>query len=459
MLKPLYHFRPDKGWINDPNGLIQFDGTYHLFYQYNPVNASPPYGPSNPKVHWGHAISDDLVFWKHLPIALYPDKEGPDKDGCWSGCAVNNNGILTLIYTGFSPECVCIAESSDGIKFKKYSKNPVISGPPENQKVAGFRDPYVWKEGNLWYLILGSGIENKRGMIFLYRSKNIYEWEYTGTLLEGDINYGYMWECPNFFKIEDKYVLIVSPIPVGYPIYFIGEFKDNKFKVENIGKVDLYPSSFYAPQVFKNDNGRTIMFGWLREMCEKEFFEKRGWAGVISLPRLLYIENNRLCSKPISEIEKLRSDLLLDFESIEITEKKVYTLKNNTNYAFEIETLLNLKNTDGFTISLLESESKDEKTVIGYNRKKSEFFIDTTKSSLYNSVRKSVVKEKVEIPETDIFLDIFVDQSVVEIFINNKFSFSFRVYPSKNNNFNITFSPDGGTLKIKKVKCWKYSRA
>ena len=123
--RPRFHFLPAKNWMNDPNGLIQWQGQYHLFYQYNPN------GAVHGTIHWGHAVSSDLIRWTDLPIALTPTPGGPDAAGCWSGCAVDNHGIPTLIYTGIRPQAQCIATSLDGlITWEKFSGNPVLKSPP-----------------------------------------------------------------------------------------------------------------------------------------------------------------------------------------------------------------------------------------------------------------------------------------------------------------------------------------
>ena len=126
--RPVFHFLPVKNWMNDPNGVIQWNGQYHLFYQYN------PHGAFHGTIHWGHAVSSDLVHWRHLPIALTPTPEGLDKDGCWSGCAIDNNGVPTLFYTGVFPQVQCTATSSDDhlLTWQKHPE-PVISAPPQSQ--------------------------------------------------------------------------------------------------------------------------------------------------------------------------------------------------------------------------------------------------------------------------------------------------------------------------------------
>jgi len=147
--RPLNHFQPESNWMSDPNGLMQWRGQYHLFYQHHPH--SPLWGP----MHWGHAASHDLVHWTHLPIALAPTPDGPDADGCWSGCAVDHDGVPTLVYTGVRStdgrpyrESVCLATSADELQtWTKYAGNPVIPASPEGLEVLGFRDPCVWREG------------------------------------------------------------------------------------------------------------------------------------------------------------------------------------------------------------------------------------------------------------------------------------------------------------------------
>ena len=151
--RPRYHFTPAANWMNDPNGIIEWNGKYHLFYQHNPDAAIWD------NMHWGHAVSDDLVHWADLPIALSPGPGGPDEDGCWSGCTVNDEGAPTILYTGVqgdwtlpSNQRVCLARgTNDLIAWEKNAGNPVIARPPEGLEVTGFRDPYVWREENLWH--------------------------------------------------------------------------------------------------------------------------------------------------------------------------------------------------------------------------------------------------------------------------------------------------------------------
>lgn len=177
------HFQPPRYWMNDPNGLIHIGGEYHMFYQHNPH--SPWWGDMT----WGHAVSGDLVRWRDLPHALYPDRPY-DSGGVFSGCAVDNDGVPTLVYTGVSPQCQCIATSAqaDMIRWTKHPANPVIAAAPEElgMETDDFRDPYVWRQGGRWCMVVGTVDRGRYGAVVLYESRDLVDWSYRGILARGD---------------------------------------------------------------------------------------------------------------------------------------------------------------------------------------------------------------------------------------------------------------------------------
>lgn len=313
---PRYHLAARAGWINDPNGLVWFDGWYHAFYQHHPY--STQWGP----MHWGHARSKDLLHWEHLPVALAP--EGPeDKDGCFSGSAVVDNDTLALIYTGHKfhgdpdnddnlYQVQCLATSSDGIHFER--QGIIMDTQPG---LHHFRDPKVWREGENWYMVVGARVGNT-GQVRLYRSTDLRQWHEEGILDEAQEGMGYMWECPDFFSLNGKRVLMFSPQGLKAHGFLnrnifqsgcqIGAWQPGQPFTREGEFVEMdHGHDFYAPQSFLAPDGRRIVIGWLA-MWESPLPEQQdGWAGMLSLPRELSLsEDNRLQMRPAREVEILR---------------------------------------------------------------------------------------------------------------------------------------------------------
>lgn len=228
-----FHFEPHKGWMNDPNGLIYYQGRYHAFFQHNPHE--PVWGP----MHWGHAVSQDLLHWEELPIALFPDQPYEDDKGCFSGSAVERDGVLYLFYTAVSKQLgqtQCVAVSRDGKAFEKYKGNPVIAAPPAEGSY-DFRDPKVVELDGKTYMVCGSGRDGV-GKILLYeQGKDLFTWQYAGVLFESR-EYGKVLECPDLFKLGDTYVLMFSQMKVATDavIVLTGRFDGKKFTPEAVYK-------------------------------------------------------------------------------------------------------------------------------------------------------------------------------------------------------------------------------
>jgi len=308
--RPQYHLLPPAHWMNDPNGPIFWKGKLHMFYQHNPG------GAFHANMHWGHAVSSDLVHWKHLPIALAPTPGGPDKDGVYSGSAIVHDGVPTLFYTGVRPEVQCFATSTDDelVHWKKHEGNPVIDAPPPELAVTGFRDPCLWQKDGVWYMLIGSGFKGVGGACLLYRSKDLVHWDYmhpffTGKMYpqvkgKGPVATGEMWECPDFFPLGNKYVLIVAT--KGTTLHFIGDYKDDRFHPLAEGCTDFGCS--YAPKTVADPKGRRILWAWIRERRKVDAHRAAGWAGVMSLPRILTLgPRNLLQIQPAAELQKLRA--------------------------------------------------------------------------------------------------------------------------------------------------------
>lgn len=318
--KPLkYHFRPARGWINDPNGLIYYDGYYHIFYQHIPDREKP-----TKAMHWGHAKTKNFIDWEELPPALYPDKPY-DAKGCWSGTAFAKDGVLYLFYASLDAETqaqtISVAYSKDGINFEKYENNPVIDKyPPEGSE--NFRDPAVWEWKGKYYCAVASGNdEEKKARILLYSSDDLLHWEYKSVMCEWEN--GRFTECPSVIADGDKLLVAVSVAPIGQHAYFqvmYGSFENEVFTAECSGCFDKGPDQ-YAGQMFRDHLGRNLLIAWAPGWDYMEFPEKHlGYEkniGCMTVPREIKIENGIVKGCPVSEFKDL---LKSDDEYLKLTE-------------------------------------------------------------------------------------------------------------------------------------------
>ena len=290
-----YHFEPQKGWMNDPNGLIYYKGQYHAFFQHN------PYAPWWGKMHWGHAVSSDLIHWEELPIALYPDKPYENEGGCFSGSAIEKDGRLYLFYTSVSRELKqtqSVAYSDDGIHFVKYCNNPVI--PKNPLGFSDFRDPKVTEIDGKYYMVVGTGNKDT-GKVILFSSKDLLQWDYIGVLFEGE-EYANCIECPDFFKIGSKYVLMFSKIKKHEVHFVVGDFVDGKLINYTICRPE-WGIDFYTPQTF-TDGKRRIMIGWMYHWGKYAPLGCK-FAGALTIPRELTLSGNKIINFPVKEARKL----------------------------------------------------------------------------------------------------------------------------------------------------------
>jgi beta-fructofuranosidase len=303
-LRPRYHLLPQQNWMNDPNGPTFWKGQYHMFFQYNP-NAAV-WGD----MHWAHATSEDMIHWRPLPVALAPTPGGDDSEGCFTGSFVDDGGTATIIYTGVKSvppdlatlrdgthsfrETQCLATSSDPeLKTWTKWKQPILQ-PPSIAGLTGFRDPFVWREGDVWYLGVGSGVAKQGGCVLLYRSKDLRQWEYLHPLASGKwtgresvnpVDSGEMWECPDFFPLGKKHVLLYST--AGKVIWETGTLdpKERVFHSERIGVLDH--GAYYAQKTQLDSKGNRILWGWIPETRPSAEYSAAGWAGCMALPRIL----------------------------------------------------------------------------------------------------------------------------------------------------------------------------
>lgn len=425
--RPFFHFSPEIGWINDPNGFCFYQGEYHLFYQYY------PYDIVWNDMHWGHATTLDFVHWNHKPVAMANDKVY-DANGCFSGSAIEKDGKLFLIYTGhIDPnigfdrdesqiiERQCIAISEDGINFKKYENNPVIGEKelPEGYLICDFRDPKVMEVNGVYYCVLSVRNEKRRGEIIMFKSSNLVDWTFHSSIYQSKEEENILLECPDLFRIGNKDILLFSIMPCdpefqaevdNKTAYVIGEmdFEKGIFKTESDGLLD-YGHTFYAPQSTEGKNGERLLIGWMHRWHQTTPPKEYGFNGMISLPRKLSIENHRLIQQPAIEIEQYFNPSAI-YEKIQLNaDEKIDFKGERTGYLYMS---VSSSHTEHFTVELNKSETKSTRIEVDVENTLISFESD------YGSQDQINITDALNANE-DLTLEFFIDLHSIELFINS----------------------------------------
>lgn len=441
---PKYHFASPFGWINDPNGFSIYNDELHLFYQYFPYDSQ--WGP----MHWGHAKSKDGIKWEHLEVALAPDKPY-DQGGCFSGSAIEKDGKLYLMYTGHLPneedemltrQNQNIAISEDGITFKKYKHNPVLTEGdiPEGTSITDFRDPKVFEKEGTFYCVIGSKTVHNEGQVLLYKSQDLLKWEFVSVFFPYNKYLGTMVECPDYISIDGKDYFILSAM--NYTDEETGEFyshiswviegtvdwKNYVFKMNNIREMDR-GLDFYAPQTAKvGDYYIAIawMQGWKRTFPSHEL--NHGWAGQMTLPRILEVSDNKLKQKACPNIEtylknrETRQNLKIDGKHM-LSDKPIQYLNMEISSVQLSDFILKFSNMANEYIYL--SHSAEERTFY--------FSREGTKIKIVNDDKKDLSISAKSYPylEGKVNLKVFIDVSSVEVFINEEITSTNTFYFSE----------------------------
>lgn len=401
------HFKAPNCWINDPNGFIWYKGRYHLFYQCFPYSAH--WG----RMHWGHAVSKDLVTWEEKGIALFPSKTD-DRSGCFSGSAIEYKDKMYIYYTGVNyteedPENIncCINDtftaaqlmitSEDGMKFDNITDKKTVIPPIEDKKIGDknhTRDPKVWRGKDAWYMVLGSTVD-KNGRLLFYKSSDLKTWQYLN-YCEKD-GFGWMWECPDFFEIDGKGVTIFSPMGFfnggnGYDsvaVCMLSSFDENTGKMELSENYQLfdYGIDLYAPQSTTDKDGNRVIIAWAR-MPEAVITEKGEWCGMMCIPRIVDVKNNHVYIRPHTNVKNSF------VTKLSAPKKSGYMLKTT------------LKNGESINVG-------------GYVIKRENDKITTDRSKVFNIKGNYRLIAETPVINDGYELEIYVDEHLVEVFINN----------------------------------------
>jgi beta-fructofuranosidase len=302
--RPRLHFTPRSGWINDPHGLTWHDGRYHLFFQHLPGRAEWEL-----PIHWGHAVSDDLVHWTELPLVLSP---GDGDDGIWSGCVVAPDvGPARLFYTSVrsaAPQLGSVRVASPGDEgWETWRKGDAVVVPPEDLDLVELRDPFVLREGDRWRILLGGGTAAGTALVLSWTSPDLASWTYDGVLAARDSTQtdpvwtGTVWECPQLFRVGERWVLLVSVWDRGvtqYEACAVGDLVDGRFHATSWQRLTHGPAH-YAGSAFTDAGGRPCLLHWLRGVTDPA----GRWAGALSVPHVVRLDGDRVVLDPHPVVE------------------------------------------------------------------------------------------------------------------------------------------------------------
>ena len=462
-LRPQFHLLPAKNWMNDPNGPIYWKGHYHMFFQYNP-NAAV-WGD----MHWAHAVSDDMIHWRHLPIALAPTPGWDDADGCFTGSAVDDNGVATILYTGVKTvapnratlrdgvhnfrEVVCLATSA-GPQLRAWTKwkTPVIE-PPQDPRITGFRDPFLWRDHDTWYLGVASGVRREGGDVRLYRSKDLRQWEYLHLLASGKwtekesvnpVDSGEMWECPDFFSLGKKHVLLYST--AGEVCWETGELdpKGLVFHSEKRGVLDY--GAYYAQKTQLDAHGNRVLWGWITEKRSDDELRAAGWAGCMALPRVLSISaDGDLEMRFAPEARSLRA------QSFELPPLDASPAERATK-AKSIE----IKDVTGELAWRMKKRGEARASLTLVDRVGPWFSVSL--ESPQGAAQKLIVNGKsIDLPESaelESEFQLFLDGSVAEIICDNLHAVTIRIYRWPNGPLRLALTK-GDLESIASLGAWQ----
>ena len=441
-----FHLMPPVGWLNDPNGLCQFEGVYHAFFQYSPFDAE-----GGVKM-WGHYISDNMLDWKYQGVALYPDQPF-DCHGVYSGSALVEDGKMYLYYTGNvkledgeydyirtgREGNTVLVSSEDGIHFG-HKKQLMRNTDYPDDLTCHVRDPKVWKEQDTYYMVQGARTKEDVGQILIFTSKDKVNWKFKSRI-ESKEPFGYMWECPDYFTIGDKKILSASVQGLEGGIWEERNvYQSGYFEVEGdilssykLGEYKLwdYGFDYYAPQSFETEDGRRIHISWMG-MPDCEAYTNLtiadGWQHCFTLPREIYVKDGKICQRPVRELDYKEAITKTAENKLQAGSCKAYDLKidkiQNNQFCIALAEELLLEYTDGrFRMRFTDNR----KTCVSAGR-------------------------DCRYVETDEVTNIRViaDVSSVEVFVNDgEYVFSTRYYPDK---YSINVQAEGADICLAEIK-------
>lgn len=465
--RPEYHLLPSANWTNETHGFIYYKNRYHIFNQKNGSNLILR------QINWGHFSSPDLVHWKeHRPV-LTPQK-GYDQDGIWSGhCIINDQGVPLIVYTGGKPGqngiCMAYTVDNDLLAWKKYRNNPLIDGPPPGYSRKDLRDPFVWREANHYYMIVGYGLSENgvdKGAVLLYKSRDLKDWQFVHPLFVGNPgtdSSGIFWEMPVFRKMKNKYILLVNKVPEkGKPanaLYWTGDFSKERFIPDNKQPRHLEViNRMLSPSVTTDAKGNTTAMAIIPDLITPAAQYRQGWTHVYSIPRVWTLRNGKICQRPHPALAGLRGREI-HFPRARITAGRPLVLSNGRQQV-EVKATIYPGDCRKFGFIVGKGLGNKEFTAIYYDYNSNEFVVDQTHSTLRKDIPHGVSSGKYILSRrSPVDIHLFIDGSVIEVFINNEDAFTTRIFPLYKESDQVELFAEGGHITIEKVAVWEIKNA
>ncbi|MFF7865451.1 GH32 C-terminal domain-containing protein [Streptomyces qaidamensis] len=492
--RPGYHFSAPNHWMNEPHAPIQVNGKYHLFYQHN------SHGPYWHNIGWGHAVSEDLVHWRDLPVALAPTAGSVAPDGVWSGDAtLDENGVPVLLFTAGNDsqrpnQATGLARPADpgDPDLVEWKMHPTLVtsqtadldvGAGRKVRFGDFRDQDVWKEGDTWFQLVGSGVQTTSGQsvggtALLYTSKNLTDWTYSGPLMVGDVaahpKTGQVWELPTFLPIgkddqgRQRRALLVNPsFPDGpaeysskYTYYWVGTWdaQARRWTPDTTEpKLLDYGDHFTGPSGTVDDKERSLVFSIAQDRRTERAHYDAGWAHNAGLPVQLSMRpDGDLGVSPVEEVSRLHvGEPLLNIDeptSVADANARLADIKGDM---LHIKLTLERGNADTFGLDVLRSPGDEERTRLFYDAPAGQLGVDRTRSGNNSSVDANlgIQKGPLTLSNGELSLDVFLDRSMIEAYANAHKSITTRAYPFRQDSLGLRLFGDGSV--VKSMTIWK----
>ncbi|CAL9347035.1 hypothetical protein SUDANB176_00394 [Streptomyces sp. enrichment culture] len=500
--RPQFHVLPPWHWMNEPHAPVYFKGKYHIFYQHDPL------GPFWGQIHWGHAVSTDMVHWRDLPIALAPAADSVGPDGIWSGSAcVDGDRGPVLFFTGGDDRLphrqrtglavsTYQADGDTDLPTWTMRSEPVTEAPaglpagPGTAWAENFRDPFVWEEDGVWYQLVGSGIvdydgtqvtRKHGGTALLYTARRPEgPWTYRGPLHRNDLattpEPGEVWELPVLLPLPGprgrrtgKHILLIcpwwegfNPNAVKHTYYWIGTFdkRRHRFVPDHDKPREFdFGEHFTGPSGFVTPDGRSVVFSITQDRRTEQQHAQSGWAHNAGMPLSLSLrQDGTLGVEPIAEAARLRGKRLARIRQTSVTEAN-RRLAGVSGDLLDIGAVIEPRGARTITLAVRVSADGTEETLLTYDTAKRRFLIDRSRSSLDPDVRKGVHGGSVELDGGRLTLRVLLDRSMLEAYVNGTNSITSRVYPTLEDATGLRLTSEGGSARVVSLDVWRMNGA